>query len=207
MVSFFKTGPGQYAEHDRFLGIKVPVLRILAKELKDLGLNDLQVLIESPYNESRLLALIILTKHPSPRDFYLKNLKYVNNWNLVDTSAHLILGVDLDLKLLKKLAHSSNLWERRIAMVATWMPIRQNNFEPTIEIAKILLNDSHDLIHKAVGWMLREMGKKDLSRLIQFLDRYYKTMPRIMLRYAIEKLPKKQRLAYLSGDCLARLTK
>ena len=206
---FFKTGTGHYAEHDTFIGVTVPDLRKLAKEFKDLSLQDLQTLIASPINEERLLALFILVDQYQKENMhqknvlynlYLHNIQHVNNWNLVDASAHLIIGKHLDnadKKLLITLAQSKNLWERRIAIVATWYFIRKNELEWTFNVAKLLLNDTHDLIHKAVGWMLREAGKRNETLLIQFLDEYAAIMPRTMLRYAIEKFPREQRNDYL----------
>lgn len=206
---FFKTEAGSYAEHDTFIGVSVPALRTLAKEFHQLTRQELQELLASPINEERLLALFILVdQYQKGNDlqkealyqFYLNNLQHVNNWNLVDSSAHLILGEHLDKtdkKLLITLAKSTDLWERRIAIVATWHFIRKNELEWTFKIAKLLLHDTHDLIHKAVGWMLREAGKRDEAMLIQFLDKYAAGMPRTMLRYAIEKFPEEQRKDYL----------
>jgi 3-methyladenine DNA glycosylase AlkD len=205
---FFKTGPGDYAEHDRFLGVTVPTLRKIAKSFSDLSLEDLGLLLQSPINEERLLALIILTgqykdvtsEHKEEiYRFYRSNLPYVNNWNLVDSSAHLIIGAHLferDRKLLDELARSPNLWERRVAIVATWYFIRQSDLEWTFRIAKLLQNDPHDLIHKAVGWMLREAGKKDEAPLLVFLADHAQQMPKTMLRYAMERLPKEMVLKY-----------
>lgn len=208
---FYKTGAGDYAEHDQFLGVKTPVLRQLAKKFSDLTINEIQTLLSSKYNEERLLALFILInqyKKSNTQDrnnifnFYLTNLQYVNNWNLVDSSAHYIIGAHLldqaqDKNLLLKLAKSKLLWERRIAIVATWYFIRNNKLELTYEIAIILLSDKHDLIHKAVGWMLREAGKKNLVQLKKFLDQYSDVMPRTMLRYSIEKLTESDKKKYL----------
>ena len=200
--AFYKTGPGEYAEGDKFMGIPNPELRKIAKDFKNLSLNEIQMLIESPYNEKRLLALFILalqyqkTNIEMKNDifkFYLSNTKRVNNWNLVDASAHLIIGAHLfeaDRNLLNQLAKSDNLWERRIAIVSTWYFIRKHDLAWTFKIAKELLNDQHDLIHKAVGWMLREAGKRNEKELISFLQKYAKKMPRTMFRYAIERLPK-----------------
>ncbi|MDX2049613.1 MAG: DNA alkylation repair protein [Rickettsiaceae bacterium] len=197
---FFKTGPGDYAEHDRFIGITVPTVRRIAKSFIKTSLDDLGILIRSEINEERLLALIILTgqykKSPEEQQekiyqFYMNHLKYINNWNLVDSSAHLIVGAYLygkDCSLLEKLASSKNLWERRIAIVATWHFIRNSELEWTFRIANLLLNDEHDLIHKAVGWMLREAGKRDESRLIDFVARNAHKMPKTMLRYSTERL-------------------
>lgn len=206
---FFKTKPGEYAEHDRFIGVSVPSLRKIAKQFRLLALSDVQQLMKSPFNEERLLALLILVNQYQKGNetikneiyqFYLSNLKYINNWNLVDASAHLIVGAHLlssNKQILLTLATSKILWERRIAMVATWYFIRQQEFEWTIKIAELLLNDPHDLIHKATGWMLREMGKKDQTLLINFLNQYAHLMPRTMLRYAIEKLTPEERQQYL----------
>ncbi len=206
---FFKTGSGQYAEHDQFIGVSVPKLRIIAKEFYDLPLADITTLITSPFNEERLLALFILVdqyakaseeKKEEIYQFYLNHLSYVNNWNLVDASAHLIVGAHLwkkDKNLLIRLAQSPNLWERRIAIVATWYFIRHNNLEWTFKIATMLLDDTHDLIHKAVGWMLREAGKRNETELLGFLDAHATKIPRTMLRYAIEKLPENVRKSYL----------
>jgi len=207
--AFFKTGEGHYAEHDRFIGVNAPTLRMIAKKFSDLALCEIQMLINSPINEERFLALIILVSQYQKADdqikdelyqFYLSNLKQVNNWNLVDLSAHLIIGAHLfkrDRALLFKLAQSDIMWERRIAIVSTLYFIRQNDLQCTFKLAEILLNDSHDLIHKATGWMLREAGKKDQSMLVAFLDHFASVMPRTCLRYAIEKFPESQRKHYL----------
>ncbi len=209
---FFKTGEGDYAEHDQFMGVTVPVLRKLAKTFEDLSLIDIKKLLQSPFNEERQLALFILVNHYKAGsqtektriyDFYLKHLAYVNNWNLVDASAHLIIGAELFSKtnkektILKTLSISDNLWERRVAIVSTWTFIQNNHFEWTLKIAKQLLKDNHDLIHKAVGWMLREVGKKDTQVLITFLDQHAPKMPRTMLRYAIEHFSADERKMYL----------
>lgn len=206
---FFKTGVGHYAEHDVFIGVSVPIIRKIAKEHADLSFKELQKLIASKINEERLLALIILVTQYQRGDkianeevynFYLNNMQHVSNWNLVDSSAHLILGAHLYKKnknLLLELAKSEILWQRRIAIVATWYFIRNDDLAWTFKIAKILLKDDQDLIHKAVGWMLREAGKRDQEQLIEFLDQHAATMPRTMLRYAIEKFSAQQRKAYL----------
>lgn len=206
---FFKTGPGDYAEHDVFLGVSVPTLRKIAREHADLSLTEIKPLLRSRINEERLLGLIILVnqyQHSSDSDknkiyaFYLKHLSSVNNWNLVDASAHLIIGAHLferDRSLLHTLCLSDDLWERRIAIVATWYFIKQNDFKDTLRIAKTLLNDEHHLMHKSVGWMLREVGKKDQDILVAFLDKHATEMPRTMLRYAIERFPEKERKQYL----------
>ncbi len=206
---FFKTGPGQYAEHDKFLGIAVADLRKIAKQFKDLSHTALLTFLCSPMNEERLLALFILThQYQTTNDnqrtacyqFYMKHLKHVNNWNLVDASAHLILGAHLfqgDKSILLTLAKSDSLWERRIAIVSTWYFIRNNELSWTFKIGKLLLQDDQDLIHKAVGWMLRETGKRSVTELIVFLEQHADQMPRTMLRYAIEKFPETQRKRYL----------
>jgi 3-methyladenine DNA glycosylase AlkD len=207
--NFFKTAVGHYAEHDQFIDVSVPNLRKIAKEFSKLSLAEIQKLLESKINEERLLALLILNiqyqkaaieDREKIYQFYLKNLKQINNWNLVDSSAHLIIGAHLlnqDKTILLTLAKSEIMWYRRIAIIATWYFIRNSNLEWTFKIAKILLNDQHDLIHKAVGWMLREAGKKDQEQLIKFLNQYATQMPRTMLRYAIEKFPDDQRKGYL----------
>lgn len=207
---FFKTNPGGYAEHDQFIGVSVPDLRKIAKEFSDASLDEISKLLKSKINEERLLALILLVnQYQIPNkdaqakrfQFYLDHLKHVNNWNLVDSSAHLIIGAHIlndDKKLLVTLAKSKEMWERRIAIVSTWYFIRKNQLEWTFKIALLLLKDDHDLIHKAVGWMLREAGKKDETMLIEFLDQHATKMPRTMLRYSIEKFPDAKRKYYLS---------
>ena len=208
---FFKTGPGEYAAHDQFLGVSVPIVRKIAKDFFTLPLKDLKILIQSPINEERLTALLILVNQyrkgttPLKNDiyqFYINHIQYVNNWNLVDTSAHLIMGAYLheqaDKSVLLNLAASDNLWERRISIVSTWYFIRHHDLDWTLTLAERLLYDPHDLIHKAVGWMLRELGKRDQSILTTFLDRCASHMPRTMLRYAIEKFPNEQRKGYLT---------
>ena len=207
---FFKTAKGEYAEGDIFAGIKVPVSRKIAKQFKDLSLNDLSKIIKSKIHEERLIALFILVdkmKKPDEKEkekiykFYLKNLKYVNNWDLVDLSAEKIIGdylFDKKKELLFKLA-KGNLWERRISVMSTFNFIKKSDYSTTLKICKLLLNDKEDLIHKATGWMLREIGKRDLKTEEDFLKLHYKIMPRTMLRYAIEKFPEKKRKAYLLG--------
>lgn len=207
---FFKTNDGDYSAHDKFLGVSVPTVRLIAKACADLSFKDLQKLLESKFNEERLLALLVLitryqkgdaSTKQAVCDFYVLNLHFVNNWNLVDASARDILGAHLhnaDHSLLLNLAASESLWDRRISIVATWYFIRNNDFVSTFTIAKKLLNDEHDLIHKAVGWMLREVGDKDQGALIAFLDVHATVMPRTMLRYAIEKFPEPLRKEYLS---------
>lgn len=210
LQGFFKTGPGEYAEGDVLLGITVPESRKLAKQFKDLPLRDVKKMLESKFHEERLIALLLLVhrfqKEEDRRkeiyDFYLKHTKYINNWDLVDLSAHKIVGPWLEDKpraILTKLAKSKSLWERRIAMLSTFHFIMQGDNKDALHIAKILLKDEHDLIHKAVGWMLREVGKRSMKDEEDFLKKHYKVMPRTMLRYAIEKFPEKKRQAYLKG--------
>jgi len=208
---FFKTGCGQYGEGDQFLGIRVPVLREQAEKFKDISLGEIQCLLRSAYHEERLCALLLLVQKYSQvsiadrkivHEFYLKNTRYINNWDLVDLSAHLIVGAhleDKDRRPLYTLARSKSLWERRIAIIATFHFIKHHQFADTLKIARILLNDQESLIHKATGWMLREVGKRDLVAETGFLKTYYSQMPRTMLRYAIEKFPENERLKYLKG--------
>jgi 3-methyladenine DNA glycosylase AlkD len=208
---FFKTGKGQYGEGDRFIGIPVPVLRRLARRYCDLPLGDIKKLLDSPIHEHRFTALEILVvqyeagdtaSKQAIFDFYLQNSEKVNNWDLVDTSAPYILGEHLLTRPrgpLKRLAKSRNLWERRMAIVATLPWIRQGDLDDTFRIAAMLLADQHDLIHKAVGWMLRETGKRSTRALLQFIEENYTAMPRTALRYAIERLPEEQRKRILSG--------
>lgn len=208
-MRFFRTGPGEYGEGDRFLGLTVPQIRTLARQHADLPLPQVRTVLKSSWHESRLLALMILVGRFQRGDerqrsdvvkLYLANLKWVNNWDLVDSSAHLILGPHLprgSRSLLDTLSRSPSLWERRIAMLATFHYIRQGEFTDALRIARRLLRDDHDLIHKAAGWMLREIGKRDESRLRGFLDRHAPGMPRTMLRYAIERLPPGSRSRYM----------
>lgn len=203
-LRFFKTGKGEYGEGDKFLGITVPEQRKVAKKFKDATLKDIQALLDSPFHEHRFTALVLLVQNKLPKkaEFYLANTHNINNWDLVDVSAHKILGPYLENKshdLLTKLAKSKSLWERRIAIITTAHFINQNNFTPTLKIATILLQDPHDLIHKAVGWMLREIGNRDRKTEEDFLKPIYKTLPRTMLRYAIEKFPEPLRQKYLKG--------
>lgn len=205
---FFKTGKGEYGEGDIFLGVMVPKSRILAKKYKNFDLNDIGSMLESKIHEERLIALFILVdKYKTTNHkkiifhFYIKNTKYINSWDLVDLSASKIVGMhllDKDRSILYKLAKSKNIWERRIAIISTFQFIDNNQFDDSLKIAKMLLGDQHDLIHKAAGWVLREIGKKDLKIEREFLDRHYKKMPRTMLRYAIEKFPQSLRVHYLS---------
>ncbi len=211
---FFKTAPGQYGEGDIFHGIRVPETRKMAKRYRDLPLKKITSLLHSRYHEERLLALFILVWQFSRNnsvhqqaifDLYLNNTQHINNWDLVDSSAHLIVGPWLENRprgLLQKLVVSESLWERRIAMMSTFHFIRLHDFDDALLIAKTLQNDDHDLIHKAVGWMLREIGNRDLAVEENFLKTHYRTMPRTMLRYAIEKFPEELRLKYLHGTIL-----
>lgn len=206
---YFKTGPGGYGEGDIFRGIRVPVTRKVAKKHADLAIA--KKLIKSSFHEDRLLSLLMLVRlfnrgdDKQRRDiynYYLKNTRHINNWDLVDSSAEFIVGPYLEDKSrqpLYDLAVSSDLWERRIAIISTFHFIRNKDFEDTFKIADILLEDRHDLIHKAVGWMLREAGKRDLAAEEAFLQPRYRRMPRTMLRYAIEKFPEEKRLGYLRG--------
>jgi 3-methyladenine DNA glycosylase AlkD len=207
---FFKTNKGQYGEGDKFLGIVVPKIRKIAKEFEDTSFDEIEKLLKSEWHEFRLTALIILvykfkkTKDKKNKkdiyDFYLKNTKYINNWDLVDLTARDIVGgylLDKDRKVLYKLAKSKNLWEKRIAIISTFEFIRNMDFIETIKISEILLADKHDLIHKAVGWMLREVGKRDEALLREFLDKHKTEMPRTCLRYSIEKLSEIDRKYYL----------
>lgn len=202
---FFKTKKGEYGEGDVFLGLTVPEQRRIAKKYYEIELNDLNALLKSKIHEERLTALLILVdKYKKDKEnvfnFYLKNLNYVNNWDLVDLTSNRVVGdflLNKEKEVLYKLAKSDNLWERRVAIVSTFEFIKYNQFEDTLKIAEILLKDKHDLIHKAVGWMLREVGKKDLKKEEEFLNKYYKEMPRTMLRYAIEKFEENKRNFYM----------
>lgn len=203
--SFFKTGPGEYAEGDRFIGLTVPQIRSLTKKYRKLSFRDTCRLLRSPIHEERLLALLLLVEayrrgdeceRRRVYDFYLRSTRYINNWDLVDSSAEHIVGAQPDAPL-SKLARSPVLWERRIAIIATFYFIKRGEFAPTLRIARQLLRDREDLIHKAVGWMLREAGKRDLPVLEGFLQKHYRQMPRTMLRYAIERLPERRRQWYL----------
>ena len=208
---FFKTGKGEYGEGDRFMGIRVPVLRKLVSEFPTLSLEDIHKLMRSRWHEERLVAVLLLVQRFQTGDenvqsavyqLYLDNTDHVNNWDLVDSSAHLIVGAYLEKRSKKKLHElvlSPSLWDRRIAIIATFHFIRQGQFAETLKISKKLLRDEEDLIHKAVGWMLRETGKRDVAVEKEFLNKHYQKMPRTMLRYAIEKFPEPERKAYLHG--------
>lgn len=205
---FFKTGKGQYGEGDRFIGVTVPQQRVVAKKYKDLPLSEIEKLLRSPIHEHRLTGLLILVSafNKSKKqvyDFYLKHTEKINNWDLVDSSASYIVGEWLldkpkERKILHTLAKSKNLWERRIAIVSSGAFINHGEFAETFAIAELLLKDSHDLIHKAVGWMLREVGKRDQDAEEVFLRKYYNIMPRTMLRYAIERFSESKRHEYLA---------
>lgn len=206
---FFKTGPGQYAEGDVFLGLVVPLTRSIAKANKQTPLSELQLLMESEYHEARLCALLIVmeqfkkatqTEQKALFDFYIKNTSRINNWDLVDVTCPHVVGVyllDKDRSLLYELAESDNLWEQRIAMVSTVTFIRSREYTDTLALAERLMTHTHDLMHKAVGWMLREVGKKDRATLTDFLEQYATQLPRTALRYAIEHYPEEQRQYFL----------
>ena len=204
---FFKTKKGEYGEGDIFLGLTSQQTTDIAKKYQNITSNELQELINNKIHEYRVCALRILvsqyqkSKNPKIINFYLKNTKNINNWDLVDLSAPKILGdylLNKERTTLYQLAKSNNLWENRIAILSTYTFIKNNQFEDTLSISKILLNHKHDLIHKAVGWMLREIGKKDLQILERFLKQHHKQMPRTMLRYSIEKFSKAKRKVYLT---------
>lgn len=238
VAGYFKTGKGEYGEGDVFIGVTVPNSWKIARKYKDISLIDIENLLRSKIHEERLIALMILVLQfqkgsndvqKKIYEFYLENTKYVNNWDLVDTSAdHIVGGYLFSIRchsgldpespkakkgilnrvqddilkkddILKMLAYSKNIWERRIAIIATYEFIRNHKYDDTLKIAEILISDSHDLIHKAVGWMLREMGNRDRVVEELFLKKHYKNMPRTMLRYAIEKFPKDLYYSYLRG--------
>ncbi|CAC9524001.1 probable DNA alkylation repair enzyme [uncultured Gammaproteobacteria bacterium] len=209
---FFKTGKGEYSEHDKFIGIRTPQIRQVAKQyFKSLTFNEINELINHPIHEVRHCGLIILVNQyqidnqDAVFNYYIDNIHAVNNWDLVDTTAPQIVGDYLyqhqeKLPLLFNYLHSSDLWERRIAIVATWTFIKHDEFAPTLKIAKLLLGDKHDLIHKAIGWMLREVYKKDANICKNFLRENYTQLPRTTLRYAIERMPESERLRYLKKE-------
>ncbi|RDH82995.1 MAG: DNA alkylation repair protein [endosymbiont of Galathealinum brachiosum] len=217
-LRFFKTGKGDYGEGDKFIGATMPMLRKLAKEFTRLDIHSLEILLHSKIHEERMLALLILmqqfnfAKKDNDKlqqefifNYYLSQTHYINNWDLVDVSCRDIVGgflLDKNKKqkdILINLSKSDHLWEKRISIVCTWQFIREHKFDYTLRISKILIKDEHDLIHKAVGWMLREVGKKDIQTLMIFLQQHYRKMPRTMLRYAIEKLDKDVRQDILKG--------
>jgi 3-methyladenine DNA glycosylase AlkD len=207
---YFKTGPGEYAEDDRFIGISVPVLRAQARRYQHLPLGTVTTLLRSPWHEERQLALIILVKQYARADdagratihaLYLRHTKWINNWDLVDCSAEFIVGAHLPRgkrQRLFQLARSTSVWERRIAMLATFHYIKQGEHADTLRLARLLISDPHDLIHKATGWMLREVGARNRTTEERFLRRHATHMPRTMLRYAIERFPARLRRQYLS---------
>jgi len=207
LARFFKTGKGQYGYGDVFIGVTVPKQREVVKKFSDLPISESQKLLKSKIHEHRLTALLILVKQFEENqekifNLYLKNTKYINNWDLVDLSAPNIVGEYLyqkPRKILYKMAGSKSLWERRIAVLSTFYFIRQEDFKDCLKIAEILLEDKHDLIHKAVGWMLREVGKRDKKVLVQFLNKHLKKMPRTTLRYSIERFSEKERQKFLSA--------
>lgn len=209
---FFKIGKGEYGEGDVFLGINAPSIKEIVSKYKNLEFSDIEELLKSKIHEERIAALLILVNRFSSGndktkkeiyEFYLVNTKYINNWDLVDLSAAKIVGswlADKEKDALYNLALSENVWERRIAIISTFDFIRKNKFRDTIDISKILLKDEHDLIHKAAGWMLREVGKREQELLESFLKKYHKQMPRTTLRYAIEKFDPDTRRKYLRGE-------
>lgn len=211
LMRFFKTGKGQYAEGDVLLGITVPEQRLIANKYRELPLKELSLLLQDKFHECRLTALFILVRkyertlkqeQKQLMDFYLKHRKFVNNWDLVDSSARQIVGDYLlnraDRSLLYRYAESKNIWERRIAIIATHAFIMAHQFEDTLKISEMLLQDKHDLIHKAVGWMLREMGKRDEQTLENFLKKHCRVMPRTALRYALERLSPAKKKTYMA---------
>jgi 3-methyladenine DNA glycosylase AlkD len=210
---FFKTGPGEYGEGDLFLGVPVPQTRSVAREFKAATVADISTLLESPWHEARLCGLVILTEQYRKTkdrankkklfDFYMKAIKsgQVNNWDLIDVSAPILGEFLIELPdpypFLARLAGSRSLWQRRLSVLFTFAFIRAGEIDPTLYVAEMLLNDSHDLIHKAVGWSLREVGKRDVAALRNFLQNHCTEMPRTALRYAIEKLPERERKSWL----------
>lgn len=209
---FFKTGPGEYGEGDRFLGIRVPIIRQQVKKYRGLTLEQSLELLKNEFHEIRLFAVLMLvdlfersdeTHRRKVYQEYLNHSNWVNNWDLVDSSAHKIVGAYLSDKSrapLYLLADSDLLWDKRIAMIACYRLIKQGDFKDTVKLAKIFLTETHDLMHKAVGWMLREVGNRNFEVEDQFLAKYYKNMPRTMLRYAIEKFPKDRKKGYVKGQ-------
>ncbi|HLF53692.1 MAG TPA: DNA alkylation repair protein [Candidatus Nanoarchaeia archaeon] len=211
--NFFKTGKGEYAEGDIFIGVTVPDTRKVAQSFISTPLDELVPLLNSKIHEDRMCGLMIIAykyqklsnseEQKKLVDFYLKHRYAANNWDLIDCIVDRILGpwlLDKDKTILYDFAKSSSLWERRMAIISTFHFIKNNKFEDTIKISEILLSDKHDLIHKAVGWMLREMGKRDIKKLESFLKKHSRNMPRTMLRYAIERFPEERRQGYLKGE-------
>lgn len=213
LQTFFKTGPGQYGEGDHFIGVRIPAIRKILPRADGLPSREAEKLLHSKIHEERLLALMIWVRHfqqgEEPRrkqivDLYLKNTKWINNWDLVDQSAYHILGSWLLNKprtILRNLARSPLLWDRRIAVVSTYAFIRKGDLKNIFELSRMLLGDNEDLMHKACGWMLREAGKRDEKALCRFLDEHHSSMPRTMLRYALEKFPESKRKEYLRRPC------
>jgi len=211
LQGFFKTGPGEYGEGDIFLGVVVPNVRKVSLEFVGTPIDEITLLLASDVHEERLLALLMLVQAFAKADdrlkkqiydLYLANTRFINNWDLVDLSAPNIVGnylMDKSRKPLYSLAKSRDLWERRIAILSTYTFIKDNDHQDTLKISSMLLGDQHDLIHKATGWMLREVGKRDMSSEERFLKKYYRKMPRTMLRYAIERFPEGKRKKYLNG--------
>lgn len=211
LQGFFKTGPGEYGEGDRFLGIVVPVIRKLAKQYQDTPIGEVKKLLTSAIHEERLLALLMLVQRYQKGndglkkiiyDLYLESTRCINNWDLVDLSAEKIVGPylkDRARRPLYRLAKSKSLWERRIAIISTFHYIKDHDYGDALAVAGLLLDDAEDLIHKAVGWMLREVGKRDRGVEERFLRAHYRSMPRTMLRYAIERFPESKRKKYLNG--------
>jgi 3-methyladenine DNA glycosylase AlkD len=209
---YFKTGQGEYGEGDLFLGIRVPDIRAQVKKCGEVSLENIQLLLMSSFHEERLFSLLLLVRKfakgnekekATIYNLYLDNTHRINNWDLVDSSASHIVGNYLesrDKQILYKLVKSTNIWERRIAIISTFQFIRNNQFDAALKVAKLLLRDNEDLIHKAVGWMLREIGKRDVAVEKAYLQAHYKKMPRTMLRYAIEKFPEHIRKKYLAGE-------
>jgi 3-methyladenine DNA glycosylase AlkD len=204
---FFKTGKGQYGEGDKFLGVTVPNIREVAKEFNDINFDIIEELIHSPWHEMRMCALLILVNNSKKEvtkdtfDFYLSQTKYINNWDLVDLSAPQIVGkflLDKKHDILYRLAESDLLWDNRIAIVSTLTFIRNNDLDDTYQLSLKMMNHKHDLMHKAIGWMLREAGKRDTKRLYDFIMEYKNIMPRTMLRYSIEKFDKETRKELMS---------
>jgi 3-methyladenine DNA glycosylase AlkD len=209
---FFKTSKGEYGYGDVFLGVRVPEIRKIAKKYRELETPQVVKLVESKYHEERMLGLIILmnqyerAKDEKEQDkiykLYVSKFPFINNWDLVDVTCPRVVGAHLierDRKVLYKWAKSKDLWTRRMAMISQWWFIRKGDLSEIFKIAEVLVHDEHDLIHKAVGWMIREAAKKDMKKAESFLKKHYKTMPRTMLRYAIERFPEKKRQAYLKG--------
>lgn len=209
LMQFFKTGKGQYGENDKFLGVRVPQTRsIVKKYCTDVTFEQIQEMLDNPYHEIRLCALLIMValyeKNPQKEivNLYIKNVKNINNWDLVDLTAHKIVGAYYikthDRTIIDKLANSGHLWSERIAVVSQWGVIKNGEFEILLELCEKFLTHKHDLMHKATGWMLREVGKLDEKALLSFLDKFAKVMPRTMLRYSIEKLTSEQKKFYMS---------